>query len=91
MMEVRSYRVRGRVQGVFFRVWTRDTATELGLRGAVRNRSDGSVEAWAEGPPEVLDDFETRLWIGPPASRVNAVEVDQSVGPLPESGFTILY
>jgi acylphosphatase len=36
-MDVRGFRIRGRVQGVVFRVWTRDAATEMGLRGTVRN------------------------------------------------------
>lgn len=42
--------VRGRVQGVGFRWWTRSRALELGLVGSAGNRSDGAVEVIAEGP-----------------------------------------
>jgi acylphosphatase len=63
--QLRAFRITGRVQGVFFRVWTRDAALEMGLRGMVRNHNDGSVEAWARGPPKALDAFELRLWEGP--------------------------
>jgi acylphosphatase len=37
----------GRVQGVGYRVWAVDTATSLGLRGWVRNRTDGTIEMLA--------------------------------------------
>ena len=47
--------VFGRVQGVSFRFYTRDTADELGLTGWVANRYDGSVEVVAEGPRAALD------------------------------------
>ncbi len=42
-------RIRGRVQGVFFRRWVMEEATRRGLRGWVRNRADGSVEAVLAG------------------------------------------
>ncbi|MFG1923646.1 acylphosphatase [Cryptosporangium sp. NPDC048952] len=47
--------VRGRVQGVGFRWWTRSRALELGLVGWARNSSDGRVEVVAEGPEEHCD------------------------------------
>jgi acylphosphatase len=43
--------VRGRVQGVGFRWWTRARALELGLAGWARNLEDGRVEVVAQGPP----------------------------------------
>jgi len=47
--------VRGRVQGVGFRWWTRARALELGLAGHARNTGDGRVEVVAEGPePDLL-------------------------------------
>ena len=46
--------VRGRVQGVGFRWWTRARALELGLAGHARNTDDGRVEVVAEGDPAAL-------------------------------------
>lgn len=88
--EQRGFRVTGRVQGVFFRAWTRETAHELGLRGTVRNRDDGSVEVHAEGSAESLEEFQERLWKGPPAARVEGVAVKASDQEIPASGFRIL-
>ncbi len=47
--------VRGRVQGVGFRWWTRARALELGLTGFARNLDDGRVEICAQGPPEAIE------------------------------------
>jgi acylphosphatase len=47
--------VRGRVQGVGFRWWTRSRALELGLAGSAANLADGRVEVNAQGPREVLE------------------------------------
>ena len=67
--------VRGHVQGVAFRWSARDRARELGLGGWVRNRPDGSVEVWAEGTPDKA--AELLIWLegGPPAARVEGLEV----------------
>lgn len=89
-MEQRAFRVTGRVQGVFYRAWTQTTAKELNLRGTVRNREDGSVEAHARGSAEALEDFQERLWGGPPGARVEGVAVKESDRDLPESDFLIL-
>lgn len=47
--------VRGRVQGVGFRWWTRARALELGLVGFARNMDDGRVEICAQGPIEAIE------------------------------------
>jgi acylphosphatase len=47
--------VKGRVQGVGFRWWTRARALELGLVGSATNLDDGRVEVVAEGPQEAAD------------------------------------
>ena len=70
--------VTGKVQGVWFRAWTRDTARELGLTGWVRNRADGSVETVAEGSRELLAEYEDRLWDGPPLARVREIRTEWS-------------
>ena len=88
--EQKGLRITGRVQGVYYRVWAQRVAGELGLRGTVRNRLDGSVEAHAVGMPETLKVFETRLWEGPPAAAVDGVEVFQSEEQLPAGPFRIL-
>lgn len=76
MAEGRRFIVRGRVQGVAFRWFTRETARQLGLRGWVRNLPDGSVEARAEGTPAALDALASALAAGPGHARVEAVEAD---------------
>lgn len=47
--------VRGHVQGVGFRWWTRARALELGLRGSARNTADRRVEVVLQGPPDACD------------------------------------
>lgn len=64
-------RVEGRVQGVGFRHFVRSQALALGLRGYVRNRVDGSVEAIAEGPAAALEAFLTQVRRGPLHSHVS--------------------
>ena len=91
--------VRGRVQGVWFRAGTREQAQRLGLRGWVRNRDDGSVEAVAAGPAEALERFEAWLRQGPERAEVQALGVqpyvadsssDAGIAPtLPDTGFVI--
>lgn len=71
--EVRGWTVRGRVQGVGFRFFVMREASDLGLRGTVRNLSDGSVEVVAGGSVEQLEELKSRLRAGPENS--NVVEV----------------
>lgn len=66
--------VSGRVQGVWFRGWTVERATGLGLSGNVRNRRDGSVEAVLSGPSESVEAMLKALWRGPAAARVTGLE-----------------
>jgi len=69
--------VTGRVQGVYYRANTRETATRLGVDGWVRNLADGRVEAVFEG---AADDVEAMVeWChdGSPNARVEAVEVER--------------
>jgi acylphosphatase len=65
--------VRGTVQGVSFRYYARQRATELGLRGFVRNLPDGAVEVFAEGEEAPLAELERWLAQGPPAAEVTEV------------------
>ena len=70
-------RIHGRVQAVFFRGWTVDTARALGVAGWVRNRADGSVEAQFEGPADAVEAMVARCRDGPPTARVDGVETLQ--------------
>ena len=81
----RGFRVRGRVQGVGFRWWARRTAVDLGLRGLVLNRTDGSVEVHAAGDPASLERFAGHLAEGPPGSRVEALDPVPSERSLPDA------
>ncbi len=67
-------RIRGRVQGVGYRAWTRSEAERLGLAGWVRNEPDGTVAALLAGPAEAVDAMIERLRNGPPGASVSAVE-----------------
>ncbi|XVE76136.1 hypothetical protein DITRI_Ditri12bG0149000 [Diplodiscus trichospermus] len=67
--------IKGRVQGVFYRNWTIENATQLGLKGWVRNRRDGSVEALFSGSPDSVQEMEQRCRRGPPAAMVTGLQV----------------
>lgn len=73
----RRFRIEGRVQGVGFRYFTRQTARGLGVRGWVRNCADGSVEALAVGTAGQLQAFEDAVRQGPPLGRVQSVETSE--------------
>jgi acylphosphatase len=66
-------RITGRVQGVGYRLWATRTAASLGLRGWVRNRFDGTVEALVTGAPERVDAMIEACWQGPRAAQVSEV------------------
>lgn len=66
--------VSGRVQGVFFRSTTRDTARRLDLTGWVRNLSDGRVEGLFEGDEEALLRLLEWCRLGPPGSAPEKLE-----------------
>jgi acylphosphatase len=83
-------RVRGRVQGVFYRASTRERALELGLIGWVRNLADGRVELCAEGPREALERLVAWCREGPPAARVEGVELSWSQARGEMRGFRVL-
>ena len=79
-------RVTGRVQGVWFRGWTEDQATARGLKGWVRNRRDGSVEALFSGPDATVNDMIEACRRGPSAARVDAL-TQREADPPAEPGF----
>ncbi|MEO5774781.1 MAG: acylphosphatase [Sphingomicrobium sp.] len=82
-MVARRVRVTGLVQGVFFRGWTREQATRLGVAGWVRNCPDGSVEALLEGDAEAVQSLTDLLGHGPDGARVDRIEIEEAA---PENG-----
>jgi acylphosphatase len=66
--------LRGRVQGVGFRYYTRGVARELGLTGRVRNLHDGRVEVEVAGDAERVEEFKARMRQGPPGAVVTALD-----------------
>ena len=84
--------VYGRVQGVFFRAFVFEQATELGLTGYVRNlRHREAVEVQAEGGRKQLEKLIDCLKVGPPGARVEKVVTDWSEYTGSYSGFSIKY
>jgi acylphosphatase len=72
----KRYRVAGQVQGVGFRAYTCLAGSRLGLSGWVMNLDDGTVMAFASGPPEAHLAFESALRRGPSGGRVDRVDVE---------------
>ena len=74
MSIVRHVIVRGRVQGVGYRMWVGDTAQRLGLEGWVRNRRDGTVEAVFFGSEPAVAAAVEACRSGPRGAQVEAVD-----------------
>ena len=81
--------VHGQVQGVFFRASAKAQALELGLTGWIRNLSNGTVEAHAEGDRDALDQFIKWCHKGPSYAKVSKCDLEWIV-PQAISNFKIL-
>jgi acylphosphatase len=68
---VLHFLIQGRVQGVGFRWFIQREASELDLRGWVRNTEEGDVEVVAAGDPADLDELRASLRRGPRGARVD--------------------
>jgi len=66
--------VHGRVQGVGYRDAAVQAAFDAGVKGWVRNRRDGTVEAFVQGEPDAVRRFVDWCKRGPPLARVSTVE-----------------
>lgn len=82
--------VSGRVQGVFFRATTEETANEHGVDGWVKNLDDGRVEAVFEGDPEAVDAMVEFCYEGSDMANVSDVDATEEE-PEGLDGFEIRY
>ncbi len=87
----RHYFVSGRVQGVFYRASTEETARKLGLSGWVRNLADGRVELVACGDRRQVELMEAWLGKGPAGAQVERVDVAELEDPPVFADFRIRY
>ncbi len=67
--------LEGRVQGVGFRFFTRQTAERLGVSGWVRNERDGTVTVVAEGDQEQLEELAEAIRQGPRTAVVQNADI----------------
>ncbi len=82
---------RGRVQGVGFRATVRHYATKLELSGSVKNLSDGSLELYAQGKKEVLEDLLSSLKKDAGIGQIESVAADYSEKRREFLGFSISF
>ena len=92
MEEARAHLfIKGRVQGVFYRSFTRDLAHSFGLKGWARNLRDGRVEVVFEGEKGNIDMAVKKCFIGPPGSKVIDIEIKWDTFTGDQEGFSIRY
>jgi acylphosphatase len=74
----RKLQVRGRVQGVGFRENMCRIARQVGVAGWVRNRADGTVEAFVQGEAAAVEDVLQWARLGPPSGRVDELTSEEA-------------
>ena len=90
-MERVKLKIKGRVQGVFFRALTKQTADELGIKGWVKNMSDGTVETLAEGESRDLEIFIEWCKNGPANANVTGIDINNENATGEFDSFKIVY
>ena len=85
-----SIRVTGHVQGVAYRAWASAEAAMLGLRGWVKNRDDGSVQALIAGPEDRVEEMIAAMSEGPGAAQVTDVWTEPADPGAVPAGFRII-
>lgn len=88
MVHTYSIIISGRVQGVYYRQSTKETAQELGITGTVKNLPNGNVQITATGTTEQLHQLIAWCKQGPPRARVSSVQVEE-IAPHAFFGFSI--
>ena len=76
--------VKGKVQGVFYRKSTWKKATDLGIKGIVKNEPNGDVYIEAEGTEEQILNLVQWCYEGPPTANVDSLEITEK----PTKGYT---
>lgn len=94
-MSIKSFKfeIKGKVQKVFFRKYTQETASKLHVRGWVKNTTEGSVIGIAEGLPDSIASF--KKWLrtqGSPSSRIDSATFteEKSVASFSFTQFSVL-
>ena len=80
MQTTRHLRIRGRVQGVGFRMYMQREAERHSVTGWVRNRMDGSVEAIVQGDDRAVERIVEWAREGPPSARVTHIDIEDGMG-----------
>ncbi len=83
--------VSGLVQGVSYRAYIQDSATELEITGWIKNMPDGSVEILAQGLPDVLKEFVEYVHEGSLKAKVESVSIDWQTAKRLYDDFSIIY
>ncbi len=83
--------VTGKVQGVFFRAYTKDIAEKYMITGWVKNKKDGTVEAVIKGDAKNIEQMIQWFHTGSPASSVDRVIVEDQRNPSDFKSFNIKY
>jgi acylphosphatase len=82
--------VSGRVQGVYFRLFTQNKAKHLAINGTVQNLPDGRVEIYAEADPLMIEKFIQWCRKGPVTARVDHIEVTELEPEFSHNSFDII-
>ncbi|MFO8054650.1 MAG: acylphosphatase [Bacteroidales bacterium] len=77
MQTTYQLQIFGRVQGVSYRYWAKQTAEAMGLKGFVQNQPDGSVRIQLTGTAPKLNEFIERCFSGPPMAKVENVKTEE--------------
>ncbi|MDR6950889.1 acylphosphatase [Ancylobacter sp. 3268] len=76
--------IHGRVQGVGYRAWLADEAQRRGVRGWVRNRREGTVEAFLHADAAIREALIDACRRGPLAARVREIEIAEAADAVPD-------
>jgi len=83
--------IRGRVQGVWFRASTQETARQLKIKGWVRNTPEGNVEAHIQGEESSVEKMLSWCSQGPPGAGVEGIDVSEASPNEEYKAFNIRY